>query len=253
MDKEDIEILRESGTKLAEVMEELSGMVEPGVTAYEIDEKAHKLFERKGGKPAFFNFQPKGAKRPFPGAVCVSVNEEVVHGIPNESPRNFRKGDIVSLDGGLEYKGVYTDMATSVGAGEVDEKRKKLMNLTRNALHKGIEAAVAGNSVYHIGKAVEDCVEGSGFGLVKVLGGHGLGETVHEPPFIPNYADDRFDYLLEDGMVLAIEPMLTEGSEKVYVDRDGWTFKTRDGGRSAHFEHTIIIGPHGPEIISKTA
>jgi len=175
-----------------------------------------------------------------------------VHGVPNENPRVFKEGDIVSIDGGLKYKGLYTDMAKSVGVGKVDEKAVRLMKATKECLMRGIEAANPGFSVVDIGAAVEECAKPYGYGIVRVLGGHGVGDDVHEEPFIPNYKDKNFDYILKEGMVVAIEPMLTEGTENVYVDEsDDWTFKTADDSRSAHFEHTIAITEDGPVILTE--
>lgn len=248
--KEEMNILKEGGKKLAWIIDELTSYIKPGVSTLELDERAHELFDSVEGTPAFYKHQPPGMKRPFPGAICVSVNDEVVHGIPNEDPYAFKEGDIVGIDAGLKYKELFTDMAVTTGVGDVDSKAHSLMNATKEALSAGVSAVSPDVSVVDIGRAIEKSVNIKKYGLVTTLGGHGVGKAVHEDPFVPNYDDEKFDFTLEEGMVLAIEPMLTEGGGDIYLDKDNWTFRTKDGSRSAHFEHTVAVTSEGPLILT---
>lgn len=248
--KEEIEILREGGKILAEILNKLSTMIVPGVHTLELDEQARFFMKQKGAISAFLGYTPYGAKRPYPAALCVSINSEVVHGIPNENNRIINEGDIVSLDCGIIYKGLYTDSAVTVPCGEIDSKAKKLLSTTKEALAKGIDAARVGKKTGDIGEAIEKFVRGKGFGIAENLGGHGVGYSQHEDPFVPNFGKPNQGVSLKPGMVIAIEPMLNEGSAKVKLLSDGYTYKTVDGKRSAHFEHTILISKTGPEILT---
>lgn len=248
--KEEIEILREGGKRLALILRAVAEAVRPGISTVELDNLARKLAEDGGDKPAFLNYQPKGAKRPYPASLCVSINDEIVHGIPNEVSKILKNGDIVSLDMGLVHNGLFTDSAVTVGVGQIDEEGKLLMETTKQALTEGIKAAKEGNYVRDISYAIEKYVRPKRYGIVEELCGHGVGYKIHEDPFVPNYCLEEKGEKLKAGMVLAIEPMLNEGSKHVILDADGYTYRTKDGKRSAHFEHTIVITKNGAEILT---
>ena len=247
----DIEILREGGRRLAEILQTLAVTVRPGVTASELNDLAHELASRDGDKPAFFNYRPAGVKRAYPAALCVSINEEVVHGIPNEEEKILKDGDIVSLDMGLIHKGLITDAAITIPVGKVTPELEKLINITREALAVAIKAAKPDNHIGDIGFAIERLVRPHGYGIVEDLCGHGVGYKVHEDPFVPNFGERGKGEKLKPGMVLAIEPMLNLGSHQVKLMKDNYTYKTVDDLPSAHFEHTIVITKSGAEILTK--
>jgi len=242
--------LIEGGKRLAEVLRALRAKVAPGVTAEELDDAAEQLIRAGGDEPCFLGYTPEGANRPYPATLCVSINDEVVHGIPNESVRMLREGDIVGLDLGLSHNGVIVDAAITVPVGQVNEETKKLLRATESALAAGITAAIPGNHVGDISHAIQAEIENAGFKVVKELGGHGVGEHVHEEPFIPNYGRAGEGEPLEEGMVLALEPISTAGKAAVILSPDGYTYRTKDGSRSAHFEHTILIEKGGARIIT---
>lgn len=247
---EDIALLRESGRRLARIVEEVSTMVVPGISVLTLDARAEELIRAGGDTPAFLGYQPWGAERPYPATLCVSVNEEVVHGIPNEEPRVIEEGDIVSLDCGLVHHGLITDHAVSVVAGKERAETKRLLDGTREALLAGIHAARGGARIGDIGAAIERVGDALGYGIVHALGGHGVGYAVHEEPYVPNFGKKGTGIELVPGMVLAIEPMFTEGSDDVTLMNDGYTYVTADGSRAAHFEHTILITEAGAEILT---
>lgn len=249
--KKEIEILEEGGWRLAEIMNKISGSVKPGISALELNDLAQRLALEGGDKPAFLNYKPYGARRPYPASLCVSVNDEIVHGIPNESDKVLKEGDIVSLDMGIIHKGLITDMAITVPVGNIDEKSQKLIDVTRESLNKGIEASNAGNTIGDIGFAIQKYVKPFGYGIVRELAGHGVGYKVHEEPYVPNFGRRGGGDKLKEGMILAIEPMINEGTEKIILDKDGYTYRTADGGRSAHFEHTILITSGKAKILTK--
>lgn len=242
--------LREGGRRLARAVHETAKLVKVGVSTAELNDYFEKLVREAGDTPAFLNYQPRGAKRAFPAAICISVNEEVVHGIPNEDPRIIKDGDIVKLDGGVTHEGLITDHAVSVIAGTADAAAEDLLQATHTALMAGIAAARAGNRVGDISAAVEKVGIECGYGIVYELGGHGVGHHVHEDPYIPNVGDAGTGEELLPGMVLAIEPMFTEGTPRVRQLSDGYTFVTRDGTRAAHFEHTLVVTHGAPEILT---
>ncbi|MFA6536605.1 MAG: type I methionyl aminopeptidase [Candidatus Paceibacterota bacterium] len=246
----EIAILREGGKRLAFILHETAKQVAPGVKVKDLNTFAHKLMVQNGDSPAFLNYQPWGASRPYPASLCVSVNDEVVHGIPNERDRSLEDGDIVSLDAGLKHKGLFTDMAITVPVGEVDPAAKRLLKTTEQALSIGIAAAQSGKRVGEIGTAIEKFVKGKHFGIVETLSGHGVGYQVHEDPYVPNFKMQAQGPIMRPGLVIAIEPMLNEGTAEVMLGRDGYTYKTADGSRSAHFEHTVVITENGPEILT---
>ncbi len=248
--KEEIDILREAGKVHAFILQTLQEAVQPGVSAMELDTLARAMLEEYGMRPAFYNYTPEGVSYPYPAALCVSVNDEVVHGIPLEDII-LEEGDIVSLDLGVEHKNLITDSAITVPVGFVSEKVEALLKATKKALEKGIEAAQPGNTVGDIGHAIESFVKPHGYGIVKILAGHGVGYSVHEDPYIPNYGKPGTGEKLVPGMVIAIEPMLTLGGDEVAVTEDEYTYVTYDGSLSAHFEHTVAITEQGPVILTK--
>ncbi len=247
--KKEVEALREGGKRLATILRKVVKEVRPGISTKELDNLAEKLIREGGDEPAFLNYTPDGAKFPYPATLCVSINNEIVHGIPSHK-RILKEGDIVGLDLGLKHKGFFTDMAMTVPVGGIDKEAKKLIEVTGKSLMKGIEAAKNGGFIGDIGEAIENFVKPHGYGIVKILGGHGVGEKVHEDPYVPNYGKSGTGPKLVPGMVLALEPMLNEGRDKVFLDNDGYTFKTKDGKRSAHFEHTILITEDKAEILT---
>jgi methionyl aminopeptidase len=247
---EEIKILREGGRRLARILNKVKEKVAPGVSTKELDAFAEKLIREGGDKPAFLNYRPEGAPTPFPASLCVSINEEVVHGIPSKK-RILKEGDIVSIDLGLNHGGMFTDMAMTVPVGKVNPKLTKLLKITEEALMRGIEAAQAGFHTGDISNAIESYVRPYKFGIVEVLAGHGVGRAIHEDPYIPNFGKADTGEKLVPGMVVAIEPMLNLGTKNVTLDDDGYTFRTADGKASAHFEHTIVITEKGPELLTK--
>lgn len=246
---EEIEILREGGKILAEILALVAEKVAPGISTYELDQYAYKLIKEKGGDPAFLNYRPEGHAKPYPATLCSSVNSEIVHGIPKRGII-LKEGDIVSIDLGIKYKGLYTDHAMTVGVGAISKRDQRLLDDTREALDIGIWAARGGATTGDIGHAIESFVHNR-YGIVRELSGHGVGKKIHEDPYIPNYGKAGKGTKLVPGMVVAIEPMLTSGSAHIYVADDGYTVKTEDGGRAAHFEHTILITEGEPEILTK--
>ena len=249
--EKEIAVLREGGRRLAEILRELEAAVRPWRTAAELNTLAEKLVSENGDKSAFLNYKPYGAKRGFPASLCVSINDEVVHGIPNEGEKILKEGDIVSLDMGLIHKNLYTDMAVTVPVGEVDVSAKKLLEVTEKALALGIAAARVGNQVGDISFAIESFIKPHGFGIVEELAGHGVGYKVHEDPYVPNYGKKNSGPVLKVGMIIAIEPMVNEGGKAVVLNPDGYTYKTADGKRSAHFEKTIVVTEGEAEILTK--
>ena len=248
--KEEIEILKEGGKRLAAVLYKVKEIVKPGISTRDLDDYAFKLIKEMGDEPAFLNYRPKGTDSAYPASLCISVNNEVVHGIPN-SKKILQEGDIVSLDLGLKHKNLFTDMAITVGVGEISASSQKLMKITEQALQVGINAAQGGNRVGDISYAIESFVRPHKYGIVEVLSGHGVGKAIHEDPYIPNFGKAGVGAKLVPGMVIAIEPMLNNGTKNVVLDKDGYTFHTADAKRSAHFEHTILITEGEPEILTK--
>ncbi|MEK7219327.1 MAG: type I methionyl aminopeptidase [Patescibacteria group bacterium] len=250
---EEIKILREGGKTLATVLYKVKDKVAVGISTKELDDYAFKLIKEMGDEPAFLNYRPAGAKVAFPASLCISVNDEVVHGIPSKD-RILKEGDIVALDIGLKHGGLYTDMAITVPVGAVNVGSQVLMDVTKQALQVGVDVARVGNTVGDIGFAIEQFVRSrqeNKYGIVEVLSGHGVGRAIHEDPYIPNFGKKGKGEKLVTGMVVAIEPMLNNGTKKVTLDEDGYTFRTADGKKSAHFEHTILITDGEPEILTK--
>lgn len=246
----EIETLREGGRRLATILYKVKDMVAPGVSTQDLDMYAERLIREGGDTPAFLNYRPEGAHTPFPASLCVSVNDEVVHGIPKKS-KVLKEGDVVSIDLGLNHKGMFTDMALTVPVGKVDAKVSKLLKITEDALKRGIQSAQPGFKTGDISSAIETYVLPYKYGIVEELAGHGVGRAIHEDPYIPNFGKPDTGEELRPGMVIALEPMLNLGTKNVTLDRDGYTFRTADGKPSAHFEHTVLITEHGPEILTK--
>lgn len=248
--KEEIGILREGGKRLAFILHEIAKAVAPGVSTARLNQIGEELIASGGDTAAFLNYTPSTATRPYPASICISVNDEVVHGIPNESPKILKEGDIVSIDAGLIHKGLITDSAITVSVGEIDAQAQKLIDTTKKSLVVGIASVKAGVTTGDIGYAIENFVKPSGFGIVEELCGHGVGYAVHEEPFVPNFGVRGRGPRFLAGAVIAIEPMLNEGTEKIVLDADGYTYRTKDGKRSAHFEHTIVVTEDGAEILT---
>jgi methionyl aminopeptidase len=239
----EIELMREAGKILAIVHEELEKYVKPGISTLDIDKKAVEIIKSYGCIPSFLNYNG------FPASICVSINEQVVHGIPNKNTF-LKDGDIVSLDAGVIYKDYQSDAARTWAIGEISEEAAKLIEVTRQSFYEGIKYAKAGNHLYEISAAIQDYVESFGFSVVRDLVGHGIGKNLHEEPQIPNFRQKRRGLRLEAGMTLAIEPMINIGRYDVYWEDDDWTVVTEDGSLSAHYENTILITEGEPEILS---
>lgn len=246
--RREIERMREAGRHVGEILIELREMAEPGVKTREFDQTAAKLIEDRGLTSSFVGYGPGGLP-PYPATICVSVNEEIVHGIPGS--RELKKGDILSLDFGIICDGFHGDSALTVPIGSVSEEAEKLIETTRDSLYLGIQKMVPGKRLSDIGHAVETRAAGAGYSVVRQFVGHGIGQELHELPQIPNYGRPGRGPRLMPGMVFAIEPMVNVGSEKVRMLDDEWTAVTADGELSAHFEHTVLITENGPEILTQ--
>ncbi|HON58731.1 MAG TPA: type I methionyl aminopeptidase [Smithella sp.] len=240
---EEIEKARASNRIVAEVLSRLREKIKPGVKTKELDKLAEEITAKRGAKPAFKGY------RGYPFALCVSVNDVVVHGMPSD--RVLEAGDIVGLDFGVFYDGFYGDAAITLPVDKVSEKAEKLMQVTEQSLYAGIEQAKSGNRLGDISAAVQDTVEKAGYSVVRDFVGHGIGKNLHEEPQIPNFGKKGRGIELKRGMILAIEPMVNEGKCHVKVLQDGWTVVTQDGSLSAHFEHSVAITDDGPEILSR--
>ncbi len=243
--------LIEAGKRLGIVLEEVAKLVKSGVSVHELDAFCEKLIREKGDVPAFLKYTPEGAGRPYPSTLCVSVNEEVVHGIPTEDPRVLKEGDIVSLDLGLIHNGIVVDSAVTVPVGKTDTAAYALIDTTALALEAGIAAAKVGNRIGDISAAIEAAYAGTGFAIVKVLGGHGVGRHVHEEPYVANFGHPGTGPEIMHGMVLALEPIATLGKGTVVIASDGYTYRTKDGSKSAHAEHTILIENKGTTVVTR--
>ncbi len=246
---EEIAIIREAGKRLARILHAAGDRARPGVTTKELDTFVESEIRKGGDEPAFLNYKPAGAKYPFPATLCVSVNDEAVHGIPREDCV-LKEGDIVSLDAGLIHKGLVADMCITVSVGEIDAAGKKLIEETKKALMAGIAAARGGARLGDIGAAVEESLSGTGFRVVEDLGGHGVGHKVHEQPHIFHYGERGTGEKLVPGMVITIEPTVSEGESDITLKEDEWTYRTTDGSRCAQWEHTIVITSGDPEVVT---
>jgi len=238
----EIEKMRRSGLIVATTLARLRQMVKPGISTLELDEAAEASIRGAGAIPTF-----KGYKG-FPASICASVNEEVVHGIPSE--RRLKEGDIIKIDCGATLDGYVGDAAISVPVGQIAPEWQRLLDVTRESLLKAIEKMVAGNHLYDVSYAVQQYVEENGFSIVRDFCGHGIGQRMHEDPQVPNYGRPGTGPVLKEGWVLAIEPMVNEGTHEVRILKDGWTVKTRDGRASSHFEHTIAVTEDGPRVLT---
>jgi len=238
----EIELITESCQIVADTLDMLTDHVKPGADLLELDHKAEEFIRSCGARPAFKGYMG------FPATLCISIDDEVVHGIP--AKRTLEKGQIVGIDCGAEKKGYYGDSARTFAVGNIDIEKKRLMDVTKESLMKGIEKAVPGNHVSDIGHAIQTYVEAEGYSVVRELVGHGIGTALHEEPQVPNYGLPRQGPQLQEGMCLAIEPMINLGEKDVFTAEDGWTIKTKDGKSSAHFEHTIAILKEGPRILT---
>lgn len=240
--EEDLKMLQRSGQILSRVMRSLEKIVKAGILTAEIDRFAEELIIREGAKPAFKGYQG------FPATVCVSINEEIVHGIPGK--RVIKEGDIISLDLGVNYSGYFSDAAITLAIGKVSPEINKLIQVTREALAEGIKKAVIGNNLSDVSHRIQSFVEGNGFSVVRQFVGHGIGLSLHEEPEIPNFGSPHQGPVLKKGMVLAIEPMVNMGSWESEILPNGWTAVTKDRLASAHFEHTVAVTEKGPKILT---
>ena len=239
----EIELMRQSARLLEDVFASLEAAVRPGISTKDIDRLGEKLIREHGCEPNFLHYNG------YPASICVSVNDEVVHGIPHNA-HILQEGDIVSLDAGLIYKGYHSDMARTFGVGEISEEAKKLIQVTRQSFFEGIKMAKPGNHLYDISNAIDSYVTPHGYGIVRDLVGHGIGTKLHEDPQVPNFAQKKRGLLLRAGMTLAIEPMINMGRADVEWLDDDWTVVTEDGSLSAHYENTILITDGEPEILT---
>ena len=239
---DEIEMISKSCQIVADTIDMITEFVVPGCLVSDLDKKAENYIKSRGARPAFKGYMG------FPSILCVSIEDAVVHGIPGEI--ELEEGQIVGIDCGAELNGFYGDHAKTFAVGNINEDKKNLMTITEESLYKGIEKAMPGNTVGDIGYAVQTHAESNGFSVVRELVGHGIGESLHEEPQVPNYGLPNQGYRLHAGMCIAIEPMINLGGREIYTDKDGWTILTADGKASAHFEHTIAILEDGPQILS---
>jgi len=239
----EISLMLEAGKILAEVHDKLSEIITPGITTMDIDRKGYELIRKAGCQPSFLNYEG------YPASICVSVNDEVVHGIPTDG-RRLEEGDIVSLDAGVIWEGYHSDAARTHAVGEISEESRTLIEVTKQSFYEGIKKALPGNHLHDISAAIQNYVESHGFSVVRDLVGHGIGSHLHEEPQVPNYKPVGRGPKLRPGMTLAIEPMVNAGDWKIWILEDDWTVVTRDGSKSAHYENTILITEGEPEILS---
>ncbi|MFA7208935.1 MAG: type I methionyl aminopeptidase [Parcubacteria group bacterium] len=246
---EEIEAMRAGGKILAGVMRALGDSVAPGKNTFAIDQLAEKLILEAGGIPVFKGYG-KESGNPFPAAICASINDEIVHGIPRPD-RILQTGDIFKIDIGMRYRGMVTDMARTFAVGKISVEAQRILDVTRECLDAGIAKIKAGASLGDYSAAVQKYVEGQGFSVVRDLVGHGVGRFLHEDPHIPNYRSGGKDIILEEGMTLALEPMINAGTHKIELRKDRWTYVTADGKLSAHFEDTVLVSKNEAEILTR--
>ena len=240
---EEIELLRESNQLVGKTLGEMAKHIRPGISTLELDRIAEDFIRSHDALPAFKGYEG------FPNALCVSVNDVVVHGIPS-AKCILKEGDVVSIDCGTLKNGFYGDSAYTFEVGEVAEEVRNLLRVTKESLYRGIEKAVAGMRIGDVGSAVQTLCEKEGYSVVREMVGHGVGRHLHEDPQVPNYGRQGNGVKLKEGMVIAIEPMINLGKRQIYIENDGWTIRTKDGKPSAHFEHTVAVGKHGADILS---
>lgn len=246
--KKEIELMRESGRIAAEILKKVEERVAPGVTTRELDKLAEKLIFKRGVKSAFRN-QPSGKNGElYPAVLCTSVNNVVVHGLPSDYA--LKEGDILGLDFGVVYKGYYSDLAVTVPVGEISDEARRLIDVTKRALRQGLKKVHPGNTTGDIGNTIQRWVESHGFRVVRDLCGHGIGKELHEEPQVPNFGKRHKGEVLKEGMVLAIEPMVTAGSFEVVISQDNQEWVTEDNSLSAHFEHTVAVTKDGCEALT---
>jgi methionyl aminopeptidase len=261
---QELQTLRECGKRLANVLAEVQRAVCPGVSTKELDRIAEERIRKAGGEPVFKGYTTAYDKKPYPASLCVSINDEIVHGIPSEK-RILREGDIVGLDIGMRYPvvttnyklqttsgaGLITDMAVTAPVGKISDEAEKLICATRESLQKGIAVLKAGTRLGDFGYAVQAHLESHGLGVIRDLVGHGVGEKLHEQPMIPNFGKKGTGEKLVEGQVVALEPMATLGDYRIKAASDGWTLKTKDGSLAAHFEHSVVILQDGAEVLTR--
>lgn len=246
----EIEALRKGGEKLALVMQKLEGSIKSGINTLLLDEIAEEMILKLGGIPAFKNYGTDFGN-PYPASICASLNDEIVHGIPSKNSV-IKDGDILKIDIGMKYEGMFTDMARTFAVGKISEAAKKIKKITEESFWKGVSKIKNGAMLSDYSKAVQKHVEDNGFSVVRDLVGHGIGIELHEDPQIMNYYDGYYEDLkLKTGMVLALEPMVNEGKHQTIIGKDGWVFKTKDGKLSAHYENTILVTEEGYEVLTK--
>lgn len=251
---EEVATIRECGKRLAGIVAELTTAVHPGIATAELGRLAESLISARGGVPVFKGYRSHRSEPPFPASICVSINDEVVHGIPRPE-RILDEGDLVSLDIGMRWPaadGLITDMAVTVPVGAVSPLAARILSATQTALERGIGVLKAGIRLGDLGHAIQEAIEAQEFSVVRDLVGHGVGRRLHEHPYVPNYGMPGEGEIVREGMVLAIEPMATVGSPSVGLADDGWTWRTRDGSLAAHFEHTVLVTKDGAEILTRT-
>jgi len=250
--RKEIEKIRRACQIVAEVLQVVAENIKPGITPWDIEMIAREEVKKRGAKPAFLNYRPPFSNVKYPAATCISINEEVVHGLPKKD-RVIEEGDLVSVDFGAIIDGYAGDSAITVAVGQIDADKKRLMEATKTALERAVERAKAGNWLSDIVEAIHSTAEEYGVYPVLRYGGHGIGKKVHEEPFVPNNRKDlgKKDIKLRQGMVIAIEPMFSLGTEETVHDGDGWTVKTKDGSPAAHFEHTVAITKEGPVVLTE--
>jgi methionyl aminopeptidase len=248
--QEEKDALREGGKRLARHLTVLSGMVKPGVSSAELEARAREMVEKDGDEMAFYGYKDKKSVRAFPSGLCVSVNDIIVHSPASDNGKILQEGDVVCIDFGIKHKGFFTDSARTVIVGKGTPSDEKLVRGTYEALDAGIKEAKVGNTTGDIGYVVEQVAKKYGFGFPRNLSGHGVGREVHESPHVPNFGERGKGEKLVEGLVIAIEPMMALGSGELYIDKDGHSYRTKDGSRTAHAEHTILITKGGPEILT---
>lgn len=246
---EEIEIMRQAGRIVADVIAKCRSQIKPGVTTREIDRLAEDIIRGHGATPSFKHYKPDGAPYPFPASICASVNDEIVHGIPGD--RKLKDGDVFKLDVGAFYKGYHADTAATIAVGRVSERGQRLIEVTQKCLQAAIEVARKGNRFGDIGAAIQSVAEGQGFSVVREYTSHGVGRQLHEGFSLPNYGSSGHGMLLRPGLTIALEPMINEGRYETKLKKDGWTVATVDGKLSAQFEHTIVITDGDAEILTK--
>ena len=243
--QKEIELIAKGGKILAKILKQVADEVRPGIGTKELDQLAERLILQSGGHPAFKNYRPSSSDRPFPTTLCTSINDEVVHA-PAIPDRLLKEGDIIGLDIGMQYKGLFTDMAVTVAVGQISKQAQRLLNVTQESLNLAIEQVKEGNHLSDISRAIQSYAEKNGFGVVRELVGHGVGKKIHEEPNVPNFVTDESKLIaIRRGMTLAFEPMITLGGWQIKLAEDDWTFKTADGSLSAQFEHTVALDHNG--------